>query len=116
MATPTRSGPRKEVKTELTREFENSMQKCVQHTRHSSPNPLSCCCHSGHQGETTNSFLATLASSSSEEMEVELQERVESSQKQACHVVEIYECLKSTVDQLKAELNSGAGKIKEGWF
>ncbi|KAM6952138.1 E3 ubiquitin-protein ligase BRE1A [Lycodopsis pacificus] len=61
-----------------------------------------------HQGETTNSFLATLASSSSEEMEAELQERVESSQKQARHVVEIYECLKSTVDQLKAELDSGA--------
>ncbi|KAK9518031.1 hypothetical protein VZT92_023359 [Zoarces viviparus] len=61
-----------------------------------------------HQGETTNSFLATLASSSSEEMEAELQERVESSQKQARHVVEIYECLKSTVDQLKAELHSGA--------
>ncbi|XP_029297953.1 LOW QUALITY PROTEIN: E3 ubiquitin-protein ligase BRE1A [Cottoperca gobio] len=62
----------------------------------------------GHQGETTNSFLATLASSSSEEMEAELQERVESSQKQASHVVEIYECLKRTVDQLKAELDSGA--------
>ncbi|XP_037315842.1 E3 ubiquitin-protein ligase BRE1A isoform X2 [Pungitius pungitius] len=61
-----------------------------------------------HQGETNNSFLATLASSSSEEMEAELQERVESSQKQARHVVEIYECLKSTVDQLKAELDSGA--------
>ncbi|KAM7000265.1 E3 ubiquitin-protein ligase BRE1A isoform 2-T2 [Tautogolabrus adspersus] len=62
----------------------------------------------GHQGETTNSFLATLASSSSEEMEAELQERVESSQKQANHVVEIYECLRSTVDKLKAELDSGA--------
>ncbi|CAJ1058540.1 E3 ubiquitin-protein ligase BRE1A [Xyrichtys novacula] len=62
----------------------------------------------GHQGETTNSFLATLASSSSEEMEAELQERVESSQKQANHVVEIYECLKSTVDKLRAEVDSGA--------
>ncbi|KAM7389707.1 hypothetical protein PAMP_023670 [Pampus punctatissimus] len=62
----------------------------------------------GHQGETSNSFLATLASSSSEEMEAELQERVESSQKQASRVVEIYECLKSTVDQLKTELDSGA--------
>uniref|UniRef100_A0AAX7T0S4 E3 ubiquitin protein ligase n=1 Tax=Astatotilapia calliptera TaxID=8154 RepID=A0AAX7T0S4_ASTCA len=40
----------------------------------------------GHQGETNNSFLATLASSSSEEMEAELQERVESSQKQATRV------------------------------
>nr|XP_046261521.1 E3 ubiquitin-protein ligase BRE1A isoform X2 [Scatophagus argus] len=62
----------------------------------------------GQQGEASNSFLATLASSSSEEMEAELLERVESSQKQANHVVEIYECLKSTVDQLKAELDSGA--------
>lgn len=45
-------------------------------------------------------------------MEAELQERVESSQKQASHVVEIYECLKRTVDQLKAELDSGAGETK----
>lgn len=56
--------------------------------------------------------MATLASSSSEEMEAELQERVESSQKQADHVVEIYEHLKSTVDQLKAELDSGARRFK----
>ncbi|XP_076021093.1 E3 ubiquitin-protein ligase BRE1A [Genypterus blacodes] len=62
----------------------------------------------GHQGETTNSFLATLASSTSEEMEAELQERVESSQKQANRVAEIYESLKSTVDQLHRELDSGA--------
>lgn len=75
---------------------------------------LSCCCHPGHQGETTNSFLATLASSTSEEMEAELQERVESSQKQASRVVEIYESLKNTVDQLKAELDSGAGEMKGG--
>ncbi|KAM8733709.1 E3 ubiquitin-protein ligase BRE1A [Acanthopagrus latus] len=61
----------------------------------------------GQTGEAANSFLATLASSSSEEMEAELLERVESSQKQANHVVEIYECLKSTVDQLKAEVDSG---------
>ena len=45
-------------------------------------------------------------------MEAELQERVEKSQKQASHVVEIYECLKRTVDQLKTELDSGAGEIK----
>lgn len=45
-------------------------------------------------------------------MEAELQERVESSQKQATRVVEIYECLKNTVDQLKAELDSGAGEMK----
>ncbi|XP_056139746.1 E3 ubiquitin-protein ligase BRE1A [Lampris incognitus] len=60
----------------------------------------------GHQGETATSFLATLASSTSEEMEAELQERVESSQKQANRVVEIYEGLKSTVDQLKIDLDS----------
>lgn len=47
-------------------------------------------------------------------MEAELQERVESSQKQANHVVEIYECLKSTVDKLKAEKDLGAGEIKGG--
>lgn len=58
--------------------------------------------------------MATLASSTSEEMEAELQVRVESSLKQANHVVEIYEALKSTVDQLKAELDSGAGEMAEG--
>ena len=47
-------------------------------------------------------------------MEAELQERVESSLKQASHVVEIYECLKRTVDQLKAELDPGAGEMKGG--
>uniref|UniRef100_A0A4W5KRS6 E3 ubiquitin protein ligase n=1 Tax=Hucho hucho TaxID=62062 RepID=A0A4W5KRS6_9TELE len=58
-------------------------------------------------GETTTSFLATLASSSSEEMEAELQERVESSQKQANRVVEIYNSLKTTVEQLKKDQDSG---------
>lgn len=66
----------------------------------------------GHQGETANSFLATLASSTSEEMEAELQERVESSQKQANRVAEIYESLKSTVDQLRGELDSGTGEMR----
>uniref|UniRef100_A0A667WR48 E3 ubiquitin protein ligase n=1 Tax=Myripristis murdjan TaxID=586833 RepID=A0A667WR48_9TELE len=66
----------------------------------------------GHQGETATSFLATLASSSSEEMEAELQERVESSQKQANRVVEIYESLKSTVDQLATELDPVAGEME----
>ncbi|XP_077433427.1 E3 ubiquitin-protein ligase BRE1A isoform X2 [Vanacampus margaritifer] len=61
----------------------------------------------GHQGETSNSFLATLASSTSEEMEAELQERVQSSHMQATRIVEIYKCLKSTVDQLKANMDSG---------
>lgn len=62
------------------------------------------------QGEGASSFLATLASSSSEEIEAELQERVESSCKQANRVVEIYENLKNTVDQLKKNLESGAGE------
>ncbi|CAB1337017.1 unnamed protein product, partial [Coregonus sp. 'balchen'] len=62
----------------------------------------------GHQGEPTTSFLATLASSSSEEMEAELQERVESSQKQANRVVVIYDSLKTTVEQLKKDQDSGA--------
>uniref|UniRef100_A0A673WAX4 E3 ubiquitin protein ligase n=1 Tax=Salmo trutta TaxID=8032 RepID=A0A673WAX4_SALTR len=61
----------------------------------------------GEKGETTTSFLATLASSSSEEMEAELQERVESSQKQANRVVEIYDSLKTTVEQLKKDQDSG---------
>lgn len=60
----------------------------------------------GNQGETANSFLATLASSSSEEMEAELQERLESTQKLANRVVEIYETLKNTLDQMKSELDS----------
>lgn len=56
--------------------------------------------------------MATLASSTSEEMEAELQERVESSQKQASRLVEIYKNLKSTLDQLKTELDSGGGEGK----
>ncbi|CAL9706739.1 unnamed protein product [Knipowitschia caucasica] len=61
----------------------------------------------GHPGETTNSFLATLASSSSEEMEQELQERLESTQKLANRVVEIYEALKNTLNQMATEMDSG---------
>lgn len=44
-------------------------------------------------------------------MEAELQERVESSQKQAQRVVDVYENLKSTVDQLQTELDSGTGEV-----
>ncbi|XP_077588861.1 E3 ubiquitin-protein ligase BRE1A isoform X2 [Stigmatopora nigra] len=66
----------------------------------------------GHQGETSNSFLATLASSTSEEMEAELQERVQSSHTQASRVRDIYKSLKSTVDQLKADMDAGmAGRF-----
>lgn len=61
----------------------------------------------GQQGEGVSSFLATLASSTSEEIDAELQERVESSCKQASRVVEIYENLKNMVDQLKKDLESG---------
>lgn len=63
----------------------------------------------GQQGEPATSFLATLASSSTEEMEAELQERLESSQKQVTRVVELYEGLKSTVERLRVEPNAGAG-------
>ena len=66
----------------------------------------------GNQGETATSFLATLASSSTEEMEAELQERLDSSQKQVTRVVELYEGLKSTVERLKVEPDSGGGKTK----
>ncbi|XP_062856961.1 E3 ubiquitin-protein ligase BRE1A [Trichomycterus rosablanca] len=59
------------------------------------------------KGEGAISFLAILASSSTEEMEAELQERVESSRKQAGSVVEVYESWKSAVDQLKKDLVSG---------
>lgn len=67
-------------------------------------------CNTGQQGEAASSFLATLASSSSEEIDAELQERVESSCKQASRVVEIYENLKNTVDQLKKDVESGTGE------
>lgn len=109
MATPTRREPRTEVKTELVQDHPSITRRCSVTAK----NPFfTAVVISGQQGEAANSFLATLASSSSEEMEAELQERVESSQKQANHVVEIYECLKSTVDQLKSELDSGAGEIE----
>uniref|UniRef100_A0A672JYL4 E3 ubiquitin protein ligase n=1 Tax=Sinocyclocheilus grahami TaxID=75366 RepID=A0A672JYL4_SINGR len=63
--------------------------------------------HTGQQGEAVSSFLAMLASSSSEEIDAELQERLESSCKQARRVVEIYENLKNTEDQLKKDVESG---------
>ncbi|GAA6076399.1 E3 ubiquitin-protein ligase BRE1A isoform X1 [Tachysurus ichikawai] len=68
----------------------------------------------GPQGEGASSFLAMLASSSSEEMEAELKERVESSCKQASCVIEICESLKITVDQLKKDLSADSdGKLLE---
>ena len=47
-------------------------------------------------------------------MEAELQERLESSQKQVTRVVELYEGLKGTVERLKVEPDSGAGKTRAG--
>ncbi len=66
--------------------------------------------HTGQQGEGVSSFLAMLASSSSEEIDAELQERLESSCKQARRVAEVYENLKNTVDQLKKDVESGTGE------
>lgn len=43
-------------------------------------------------------------------MEAELQERVESSCKQANRVADIYTSLKDTVDQLKKTVDSGIGE------
>lgn len=71
----------------------------------------------GTQGEGVSSFLAMLASSTSEEMEAELKERVESSRKQANCVVEICEGLKNTVDQLKKDRDPDSGKTRiMGWL
>lgn len=111
MAIPTRKEPGTEVKKTVRWACDFESGNLLKQTKHKSLNCLSCA-HPGQQGEAANSFLAILASSSSEEMEAELQERVESSQKQANHVVELYERLKSAVDQMKTELNSGVGEIK----
>ncbi|KAF5904967.1 E3 ubiquitin-protein ligase BRE1A isoform X1, partial [Clarias magur] len=62
----------------------------------------------GPQGEGASSFLAMLASSSTEEMEAELQQRVESSRKLASCAVEICDGVKGTVEQLKKDLDSDA--------
>ncbi|KAJ8262514.1 hypothetical protein GJAV_G00167300 [Gymnothorax javanicus] len=59
----------------------------------------------GHQGETATSFLATLASSSSEEMEAELQDRVEASRQLTSRVVAIYNSLRETVDNLEKDID-----------
>ncbi len=67
--------------------------------------------HTGQQGEGVSSFLAMLASSSSEEIDAELQERLESSCKQARRVAEVYGNLKNTVDQLKKD-ESGTGETR----
>nr|XP_015209463.1 PREDICTED: E3 ubiquitin-protein ligase BRE1A-like [Lepisosteus oculatus] len=66
------------------------------------------------QGEAALSFLATLASSSSEEMEAELQERVESSRGLTSRLVEAYDALWATVRQLERELSQGGLAVRCG--
>lgn len=61
----------------------------------------------GDGQEPAFSFLATLASSSSEEMESQLQERVESSRRAVSQIVTVYDKLQERVDFLSRKLNSG---------
>uniref|UniRef100_A0A8C5PTQ9 E3 ubiquitin protein ligase n=1 Tax=Leptobrachium leishanense TaxID=445787 RepID=A0A8C5PTQ9_9ANUR len=56
--------------------------------------------------EAPLSFLATLASSSSEEIESQLQERVESSHRAVSRIVLVYDRLHARLDQLSIKLNS----------
>ncbi|KAG8434880.1 hypothetical protein GDO86_013005 [Hymenochirus boettgeri] len=56
--------------------------------------------------EAPLSFLATLASSSSEEIESQLQERVESSRHAVSRIVQVYDRLHTRLDQLSLKLNS----------
>ncbi|EDL02307.1 ring finger protein 20, isoform CRA_a [Mus musculus] len=63
--------------------------------------------------EPAFSFLATLASSSSEEMESQLQERVESSRRAVSQIVTVYDKLQEKVDLLSRKLNSGDNLIVE---
>lgn len=62
---------------------------------------------SGEGQEPAFSFLATLASSSSEEMESQLQERVESSRRAVAQIVTVYDKLQEKVELLSRKLNSG---------
>lgn len=61
--------------------------------------------------EPAFSFLATLASSTSEEIESQLQERVESSRRAVAQIVTMYDKLQEKVDVLSHKLNSG-GRTK----
>ncbi|XP_063291088.1 E3 ubiquitin-protein ligase BRE1A [Pelobates fuscus] len=56
--------------------------------------------------EAPLSFLATLASSSSEEIETQLQERVESSHRAVSRIALVYDRLHARLDQLSIKLNS----------
>lgn len=62
---------------------------------------------SGEGQEPAFSFLATLASSSSEEMESQLQERVESSRRAVSQIVTVYDKLQEKVELLSRKLSSG---------
>uniref|UniRef100_A0A8D2HQ41 E3 ubiquitin protein ligase n=1 Tax=Urocitellus parryii TaxID=9999 RepID=A0A8D2HQ41_UROPR len=65
----------------------------------------------GEGQEPAFSFLATLASSSSEEMESQLQERVESSRRAVSQIVTVYDKLQEKVELLSRKLNSGDNLI-----
>ncbi|XP_056386997.1 E3 ubiquitin-protein ligase BRE1A isoform X2 [Hyla sarda] len=56
--------------------------------------------------ESSFSFLGTLASSSSEEIESQLQDRVESSRRAVARIVQVYDRLHTRLDQVSAKLNS----------
>ncbi|XP_005062154.1 PREDICTED: E3 ubiquitin-protein ligase BRE1A [Ficedula albicollis] len=63
--------------------------------------------------EPAFSFLATLASSTSEEIESQLQERVESSRRAVAQIVTMYDKLQEKVDVLSHKLNSGDVSLME---
>ncbi|KAJ7396319.1 E3 ubiquitin-protein ligase BRE1A [Pitangus sulphuratus] len=63
--------------------------------------------------EPAFSFLATLASSTSEEIESQLQERVESSRRAVAQIVTMYDKLQEKIDVLSHKLNSGDISLME---
>lgn len=70
---------------------------------------------SGEGQEPAFSFLATLASSSSEEIESQLQERVESSRRAVAQIVTVYDKLQEKVELLSRKLNSGGKERTRRW-
>ncbi|XP_069485088.1 E3 ubiquitin-protein ligase BRE1A isoform X2 [Ambystoma mexicanum] len=65
------------------------------------------------QLEPAFSFLATLASSSSEEIETQLQERVESSRRAVAQIVAVYDKMQERVETLSRNLNSKDPGVEE---
>ncbi|XP_069088997.1 E3 ubiquitin-protein ligase BRE1A [Pleurodeles waltl] len=63
--------------------------------------------------EPAFSFLATLASSSSEEIETQLQERVESSRRAVAQIVAVYDKMQARVETLSLNLNSKEPGVEE---